>query len=80
MGYVDMRDPADIVAELTAPKPRRMTVEVLRGKDGGWYARLRARNGRTVNVTESYTRRASAIRAARRLPAQIAAAEIKVLD
>jgi uncharacterized protein YegP (UPF0339 family) len=79
---VDMRDPADIVAAINAPKPRRMSIEVFRSRAEGrhWYVRLRSSNGQKVTVSEGYTRKASALRAAKRLPAQVAAAEIKVID
>ena len=53
-----------------------MRIEVYRGKDGQWYVRLRASNGQVVNVTEGYTRKGSALRAANRLPGQVARARV----
>ena len=51
-----------------------MRIEVYKGKDHQWYVRLRAGNGQVVNVTEGYTRKSSAWRAALRLPHQVAKA------
>ncbi len=59
----------------------RFRIEVFRG--GGthpWYVRVIAPNGRKLNASEGYSRRSSAVRAAKRLPAQVAAANITVID
>jgi uncharacterized protein YegP (UPF0339 family) len=37
--------------------------EAFKGKNGDWYVRLRARNGRILVVSEGYTGRKEAIRA-----------------
>jgi uncharacterized protein YegP (UPF0339 family) len=47
-----------------------MKIEVFTGSDGQHYLRLVAENGETVLVSEGYTRRWSARRAARRLMAR----------
>ena len=44
----------------------RYRIELFKGKDRQWYWR---RNGRVMAVSEGYTRRVSALRAARRLQA-----------
>ena len=41
-------------------KPR---IEIYRGRDGDWYARVRAANARIVWSTEGYKRRAGALNA-----------------
>ena len=41
------------------------TVEVFKGK-GGWYFHARAKNGEIGTQSEAYTRKASAVRAAKR--------------
>lgn len=41
-------------------------VEIFQGKDGAWYLRTKARNRQTGTITEGYTRKSSAVRAARR--------------
>jgi uncharacterized protein YegP (UPF0339 family) len=45
---------------------RRKTIEVFKGTDGQWYWHLRAGNGEIVTQSEGYTRKASALRAAKR--------------
>lgn len=44
-----------------------MTCEYFLGTDGQWYVRLKGRNGRTVAITEGYTRKWSAKRSARNI-------------
>lgn len=44
----------------------KTTVEIFQGKDGFWYVRTKARNRQTGTVSEGYTRKASAVRAAGR--------------
>ena len=56
-----------------------MRLIVKQGKDGQWYVSAVARNGQTVVVTEGYTRKASAVRAAKRLLVSLSKAEIKVV-
>ena len=56
-----------------------MLVEVFNGRDGQWYVRAVARNGQRIVVSEGYTRKASALRAARRLLATLALASIRVV-
>lgn len=41
------------------------TVEIFKGKDG-WYFRTRGRNGKIGDRSEAYTRKTSAVRAAKR--------------
>lgn len=41
-------------------------VEVYRGRDGEWRWRLKSRNHRVIGVGEGYTRKADAVRGARR--------------
>ena len=57
-----------------------MKIEVFRAKDLQWYVRLVSSNGQTVNVTEGYTRKGSALRAANRLPGQVARARVVVIE
>jgi uncharacterized protein YegP (UPF0339 family) len=52
--------------ETTKPKePTMSKFEVFKDAEGGFTVRLRAKNGRKRNVSESYTRHRDAIRAAR---------------
>ena len=44
---------------------RGPTFEARRGPSGQWYVRELAPNGEIVSVSETYTRRSSAVRAAR---------------
>lgn len=53
-----------------------MRIQVFPGKDG-WHYRVRSINGQILLVSESYTRRASALRAARRFKYAISEARIE---
>lgn len=44
---------------------RTTTFEVLLNKAGRWYWREKAANGRIVDVSQAYTRKASAVKRAR---------------
>lgn len=44
-----------------------LTIEVFQGTNGGWYWRLVGGNGEIVGVSESYTRKSSAMRFTRKL-------------
>ena len=59
---------------------RATKIEVWQGKDRQWYIRLIASNGRISADAEGYTRKADAIRAAKRLPIIAAAARLVVSD
>jgi uncharacterized protein YegP (UPF0339 family) len=64
-----------------ASMTRKVLIEIFKG--GGthpWHFRMVALNGQKFTASEGYTRKQDAIRAAKRLPAQIAAAEIVVID
>jgi uncharacterized protein YegP (UPF0339 family) len=50
---------------------RFLRITVFKGKDGQWYCRLRAANGRTTWQTEGYPLKRTAERAARNLAAAI---------
>lgn len=50
--------------------------EIFKGKSG-WYFRLKARNGRVIGASESYTRQASAVRGAVRVAPQ---ATVRVIE
>jgi uncharacterized protein YegP (UPF0339 family) len=50
---------------------RFLRITVFKGKDGQWYCRLRAANGRTTWQTEGYTVQRGAERAARSMAAAI---------
>jgi uncharacterized protein YegP (UPF0339 family) len=54
----------------------RLIVEPSR--DGQWFVVAVARNGQKVAVTETYTRKTSAVRAAKRIIAALAKATIEV--
>ena len=47
----------------------RSYVEVYQGRDGEWRWRLKSRNHRVIGIGEGYTRRADAVRGARRAAA-----------
>lgn len=51
---------------------RTSYVEVFPGKDAQWYVREKAANHRTLNISEGYSRRDSALRGARRLQRRVA--------
>jgi uncharacterized protein YegP (UPF0339 family) len=42
------------------------TIEIFQGNDGAWYFRAKAQNRQTGTISEGYTRKAGAIRAATR--------------
>ncbi len=42
--------------------------QIFKGEDKQWYWRLVGKNGETVASSEGYTRRANAIKAAKRMP------------
>lgn len=55
-------------------------LQIYKGKKGGWYIRIVARNGKIVaDGGEAYSTRSNAIRAGKRLTANIAAATIEIL-
>lgn len=55
-------------------------IQIYKGKKGGWYIRVVARNGKIVaDGGEAYSTRSNAIRAGKRLTANIAAATIEIL-
>jgi uncharacterized protein YegP (UPF0339 family) len=67
-------------AVIAAREASPMTVHVHRGKDGQWYWRAVARNGRTrADGGEGYTRRSSAVRAAKGFFRDVRAATIKIV-
>ena len=55
-----------------------MRLRVKQARDGQWIVVAIARNGQTVVVTETYTRKASAVRAARRILVSLSKATIEV--
>jgi len=57
-----------------------MKWEVFPGRGGQWYVRLRARNGQVFVVSEGYTRKADACRAARRLQLAAYGAAIVIVE
>lgn len=55
-------------------------LQIYKGKKGGWYIRIIARNGKIVaDGGEPYASKTNAMRAAKRLTASIATAQIEVL-
>lgn len=56
------------------------TIQIYKGKKGGWYIRIVARNGKIVaDGGEAYASKGNAIRAGKRLSANIASAKIEIL-
>lgn len=62
---------AAVVSE-PAPSPIKV-ISLLRNQDKQWSVRLIARNGEIVMVSEAYTRKADARRAARWIRSQLSA-------
>lgn len=55
-------------------------IQIYKGKKGGWYIRIIARNGKIVaDGGEPYASKTNAKRAAKRLTASIATATIEIL-
>lgn len=55
-------------------------IQIYKGKKGGWYIRIVARNGKIVaDGGEPYASKANAIRAAKRLMGCLITAKIKVV-
>lgn len=56
------------------------TIQIYKGKRGGWYIRIVAKNGKIVaDGGEPYANKWNAIRAAKRLQVSISTAQIEVL-
>lgn len=51
--------------------------QIFKGEDAQWYWRLVGKNGETVCSSEGFTRRASAVKAAKRMP-ELAKTEVIV--
>lgn len=60
--------------------PRAPRIEVFPGKDAGYYFRVVAANGETIAQSEGYTRKADAIKAAKRTQKIVAEAVIVEVD
>ena len=55
-------------------------LQIYKGKKGGWYIRIVARNGKIVaDGGEAYSTRSNAIRAGKRLTVSISTATIDIL-
>lgn len=46
--------------------PKVTIIDIFKGADRQWYWHARARNGQVIAASEAYTRRASAVRGAKR--------------
>lgn len=55
------------------------TIEVFRGRDGAWRVRVRSVNGRKINVTEPYSKKSNAMRAAKREAKKTAGGKVRVV-